>query len=104
MCACIIAYSVAVFAPTILATFGWDSIKANLLSAPLRVASGLSAICMGIASDRLKIRGPFCVGAFILGIIGNCCVGFLKEGGLRMGLYFMAIGVNGVQALIIAWW
>lgn len=96
MCVCIIVYFVVVFVFIIFVMFGWDSIKVNLLFVLLRVVFGLFVICMGIVFDRFKICGFFCVGVFILGIIGNCCVGFFKEGGFCMGLYFMVIGVNGV--------
>ena len=102
---CNTAGSVAVFAPTILATFGWDSIKANLLSAPIRVAAGITAVVIGISSDKLRLRGPFCCAGFLLSIFGNFCVMLFRNGHLRyMGLYFTAMGVMGVQPLVIGWW
>ncbi|RSM18517.1 hypothetical protein CDV31_002653 [Fusarium ambrosium] len=102
--ACVTAYSVAVFAPTILAAFGWDSIKANLLSSPIRITAGIASVSIGIFSDRLRRRGVFVVGGFTLSILGNILVMLLQKGNLRyMGLYFTAVGVMAVQPLIIGW-
>lgn len=56
---CVTAYSMSVFQPTILKTFGWSSLKSNLLSTPPRVASGIVSVCVGIWSDKVKRRGVF---------------------------------------------
>lgn len=101
---CNTGYSVAVFQPTILSTFGWDSIKANLLSAPMRVLAGIGLVSVGIITDKLQIRGPFMIAGFILSIIGDFCVAFLYKSGLRyMGLWFAGIGVMAIQPTIIGW-
>lgn len=101
---CVTGYSVAVFAPTILSTFGWDSIKANLLSAPIRVASAITSVSIGILSDKLKLRAPFCVGGFLMSVMGNLIVMLMRQGNARYaGMYFTAIGVMAIQPLVVAW-
>ncbi|KAI1206790.1 MFS transporter [Annulohypoxylon truncatum] len=100
---CTTAYSISVFQPTILLTFGWDDLKSNLLSAPPRVASGIISVTIGIWSDRIQLRGIFCLGGFLLSILGMFLIAYL-EGALRyMGIYFAAIGIYIVQPLSIAW-
>ncbi|SPO02522.1 related to nicotinamide mononucleotide permease [Cephalotrichum gorgonifer] len=101
---CVTAYSLSVFQPTILKTFGWSSLKSNLLSTPPRIASGIVSVCVGIWSDKVKRRGIFCVSGFTISIVGNLLVMLLTNGNLRyMGLYFASIGIYICQPLVIAW-
>ncbi|KAJ9157685.1 MFS transporter [Pleurostoma richardsiae] len=101
---CVTAYSLSVFQPTVLKTFGWSDLKSNLLSAPVRAASGVVSVIMGICSDKLKRRGIFCVCGFLVSIMGNLLVMLLTNGNLRyMGFYFAAIGIYICQPLVIAW-
>lgn len=100
---CTTAYAISVFQPTILATFGWSSIKSNLLSAPPRVASAIVSVLCGIWSDRVQRRGIFCLGGFGVSTAGLILVAVLK-GDLRyVGIYFAAIGIYICQPLAIAW-
>lgn len=102
--ACVNSYSISVFSPTILATFGWDNIKANLLSAPIRVAAGIAAVLVGISSDRLRLRGPFVVTGFTVAFVGNFLVMLVRNGSIRyFGLYLVGVGVMSVQPLVIGW-
>ncbi|KAH6897069.1 major facilitator superfamily domain-containing protein [Thelonectria olida] len=101
---CVTAYSISVFTPTILTTFGWDSLKSNLLTAPIRIASGIVSVIVGILSDKVKRRGPFCIGGYSFSILGLLLVMLLHNGNLRyMGLYFSAIGIYICQPLVVAW-
>lgn len=101
---CVTAYSLSVFTPTILATFGWSSLKSNLVSAPIRVASGIASVSVGFLSDKAKRRAPFCLFGYGLSIVGLLLVMLLHEGNLRyMGLYFAAIGIYICQPLVFAW-
>ncbi|KAF5012651.1 hypothetical protein FDECE_1282 [Fusarium decemcellulare] len=101
---CVTAYSISVFTPTILTTFGWGSLKSNLLTAPIRIASGIVSVLVGIASDKVKRRGPFCIFGYLFSIMGLLLVMLLKNGNLRyMGLYFSAIGIYICQPLVVAW-
>lgn len=102
---CVTAYSLSVFQPTILKTFGWSSLKSNLLTAPVRIVSGIVSVIVGICSDKVKRRGIFCVSGFSISIMGNLLVMLLTNGNLRyMGLYFAAVGIYICQPLVIAWW
>lgn len=102
---CVTAYSISVFTPTILKTFGWSSLKSNLLSAPIRIASGIVSVIIGFISDKMKRRGYFCLGGYLFSILGLFIVMLLKDGNIRyMGLYFAAIGIYICQPLVVAWW
>lgn len=102
---CVTAYSISIFTPTILTTFGWSSLKSNLLTAPIRIASGIVSVAIGYLSDKWKRRGPFCVGGYLFSIMGLLLSMLLRNGNLRyMGLYFAAIGIYICQPLVIAWW
>ncbi|KAK7750671.1 High-affinity nicotinic acid transporter [Diatrype stigma] len=100
---CTTAYAISVFQPTILATFGWSSIKSNLLSAPPRVASAIVSVLCGIWSDRVQRRGIFCLGGFGLSTAGLIIIAVLRDDLRYIGIYFAAIGIYICQPLAIAW-
>lgn len=101
---CITAYSISVFSPTILLTFGWSPIKSNLLTAPIRIASAIVSVSVGIISDRTKMRGPYCVGGFLISCCGLFMAMLVQNGNVRYaGLYLAAIGIYICQPLVIAW-
>ncbi|KAI5927905.1 major facilitator superfamily domain-containing protein [Camillea tinctor] len=101
---CTTAYSLSVFQPTILATFGWGSLKSNLLSAPPRVASALVSVAMGLWSDQVRRRGPFVLAGFTLSIVGLLLVVLLRGTAPRYaGVYCAAIGIYVCQPMAISW-
>ncbi|KAL2012355.1 hypothetical protein VTN00DRAFT_5073 [Thermoascus crustaceus] len=100
----ITGYSITVFQPTILSTFGWSDLKSNLLSAPVRIAAGIVSVLFGIWSDKAKRRGPFCLFGFALSITGKLFVMLFTNGSLRyMGIYVASIGTYICQPLVLAW-
>lgn len=101
---CVTAYSLSVFTPTILNTFGWSSLKSNLLSAPIRIASGIVSVTVGIISDRTRRRAPYALAGYLVSIMGLVITMTVHDGNIRyMGLYFAAIGIYICQPLVIAW-
>ncbi|KAJ9612042.1 hypothetical protein H2200_003637 [Cladophialophora chaetospira] len=101
---CVTAYSITVFQPTILSTFGWSSLKANLLSAPVRIASGIVSVALAHWSNKINRRGPFIVVGFLISILGDFFVMLSHNYRLRyMGLYLGAIGIYIAQPLVMAW-
>ncbi|KAH8886227.1 MFS general substrate transporter [Thozetella sp. PMI_491] len=101
---CVTAYSLSVFQPTILTTFGWSDLKSNLLTAPVRAISGVVSVCMGIFSDKVRRRGVFVLGGFLLSIVGLLMVMLSTDYQVRYaGLYLAAIGIYICQPLVIAW-
>ncbi|KAH6692276.1 MFS transporter [Plectosphaerella plurivora] len=101
---CVTAYSISVFTPTILRAFGWNSLKSNLLSTPIRIASAIISVAVGILSDKTHMRGVYCLFGFTMSIAGLLVTMLLKSGNLRyMGLYFAAMGIYVCQPLVIAW-
>jgi len=101
---CVTGYAIAVFQPTILATFGWDGIKGNLLTAPVRVAAGISSVVIGYWSDKAKRRGIFCVVGFSISIVGSGLVMGINNNAVRyFGLYVTAVGIYMCQPLVLVW-
>ncbi|KAF2452660.1 major facilitator superfamily domain-containing protein [Lineolata rhizophorae] len=101
---CVTAYSITIFQPTILSGFGWDSLKSNLLTAPVRIVSGIVSVAMAFWSDKVKRRGIFCLSGYTISIMGSLIVMLHPNNNVRyMGLYFAAIGIYIVQPLCIAW-
>lgn len=101
---CVTGYAIAVFQPTILATFGWNGVKGNLLTAPVRVAAAIFSVAAGILSDKLKRRGIICVTGFSISISGSLLVMLVEKYQVRyLGLYLAAIGIYICQPLVLAW-
>ena len=104
LCVCVAAYAISVFQPTILSAFGWSDLKSNLLSAPVRIASGIFSVSFGIWSDRVRRRGPFVIFGFLVAVVGNLMVMLLKKSGTKyLGIYIAAIGTYICQPLVLAW-
>ncbi|EGY18584.1 uncharacterized protein VDAG_09110 [Verticillium dahliae VdLs.17] len=103
-CLFLLATCISVFTPTILRTFGWGPLKSNLLSTPVRVASGVVSVLVGVVSDRTRRRGVYCLGGFATSIVGLLVVMVPTDGGVRYaGLYLAAVGIYVCQPLVIAW-
>lgn len=101
---CTSAYSITVFQPSILSTFGWSSMKANLLTSPVRIASGIVSVSVATLSNRLNRRGIFVAIGFCVAILGLLFTMLHHDYRVRyMGLYFGAIGIYIAQPLVIAW-
>lgn len=102
---CVTAYSLSVFQPAVLTTFGWSSLKSNLLTAPVRAVSGIISVLVALWSDRIQRRGVFCIAGFLISIMGLLLVMLLRDGNLRyMGFYFASFGIYICQPLVIGWW
>ncbi|CAK7234957.1 hypothetical protein SBRCBS47491_009126 [Sporothrix bragantina] len=101
---CVTAYSLSVFQPVVLTSFGWSSLKSNLLTAPVRAVSGIISVCTGFWSDKIKKRGIFCLVGYLISIMGLLFVMLFHNGNLRyMGFYFASIGIYICQPLVIGW-
>lgn len=104
MCVCTTSYSITVFQPTILKTFGWSSLKSNLLSAPVRIVSGIVSVSVAHYSNHVNRRAPFIVLGFSISILGLFFTMLSHDYKLRYaGLYLGAIGIYIAQPLVIAW-
>ncbi|KEP54687.1 high-affinity nicotinic acid transporter [Rhizoctonia solani 123E] len=63
-------YSLALFLPTIISNMGYTAERSQLLSVPPYVLACILTVTAGITADRLKTRGRFMVGCFLLAIVG----------------------------------
>ncbi|KAH7338958.1 major facilitator superfamily domain-containing protein [Rhizoctonia solani] len=63
-------YSLALFLPTIISNMGYTAEKSQLLSVPPYVLACILTVTAGITADRLRTRGRFMVGCFLLAIVG----------------------------------
>lgn len=68
-CCTALSSSLAVFLPTILRSFAWDRDKANYMTVPVFLTGAVVAILNGVASDRMKIRYPFCAIPILISIV-----------------------------------
>ncbi|CAK7235029.1 hypothetical protein SCUCBS95973_009132 [Sporothrix curviconia] len=101
---CVTAYSLSVFQPAVLTSFGWSSLKSNLLTAPVRAVSGIISVLVALWSDKVRRRGVFCLAGFLISIMGMLFVMLFTNGNLRyMGFYFASFGIYICQPLVIGW-
>jgi len=62
--------AIAIFTPTIVYELGFSAANAQLLSAPPFVCGSILALCVGMLSDRVNMRGPIIVAGAVISLIG----------------------------------
>lgn len=100
----ITAYSIALFAPTIVRQLGYTATHAQLLTVPIFVCGCVSTIVMGILSDKLHLRGPFIVGCSLISLMGYIIL--YNQQSPRVGYagaIIAAIGVYPTVPVSLAW-
>ncbi|KAF8713763.1 Major Facilitator Superfamily, partial [Rhizoctonia solani] len=60
----------ALFLPTIISNMGYTAERSQLLSVPPYVLACILTVTAGIAADRMRTRGRFMIGCFLLSITG----------------------------------
>lgn len=84
----------AVFLPTIIGTLGFESVKANLMTAPVYLSAYGSLLVTAWLLDRFHKRGiPIITGGLISGT-GFILLGILKNAHARYGMCFLAVAVS----------
>ncbi|KAF8134535.1 major facilitator superfamily domain-containing protein [Boletus edulis] len=97
-------YAIALFTPTIIDELGFSAANAQLLSVPPFVVGCVSTILVGVASDKLKIRGPFVIGGAFVSLIGYIILYTqTSPGASYVGIIFAVAGVYPTIAVTITW-
>ncbi|KAB2568687.1 putative transporter [Lasiodiplodia theobromae] len=94
----------SVFLPTIVATLGYESVQANLMTAPAYASAYICLLLTAHLSDRTRLRGaPVAVGGFIAGT-GYVLLGLLHEHRARYASAFLAVvGTYMAYPIVLAW-
>lgn len=88
----------SVFLPTIVATLGYESVKANLMTAPAYASAYVCLLLTAHLSDRTRLRGaPIAVGGLIAGT-GYVLLGLLHEHRARYASAFLAVVVSSLAS------
>ena len=87
----------AVFLPTIVATLGYHSVTANLMTAPVYATAYCLLLITAWLSDKARMRGlPIMIGGTISGV-GYILLGTLKNETARYITCFLAISVSDLK-------
>ncbi|TFK73730.1 MFS general substrate transporter [Pluteus cervinus] len=100
-------YSFSLFLPTIITALGFSANIAQLMTIPPYALGCLVTILVGIASDRVKVRGPFVMICSLLGIIGYVMLYATSPkhhpGVGYAGTMLAAMGVFPTVPIMLAW-
>lgn len=90
----------AVFLPSIVATLGYHSVQANLMTAPVYATAYVCLLCTAWLSDRFRMRGlPIAIGGALSGV-SYIVLGNLRAETARYAVCFMAIAI---RSFLWAW-
>ncbi|KXH25408.1 major facilitator superfamily transporter [Colletotrichum nymphaeae SA-01] len=86
-------YTIATFTPIIVATFGYDNVKAQLMTAPPYCVAFVMVFVVGWASDRVKSCSGLLVGCSVVAAIGDLLLAVLPHtaASARYGATFLIL-------------
>ena len=92
------------FLPVIVRLNGYSSTQVQLMTMPVYIAAGVSAIALGYLSDRFRVRGVFLAGAFAVTAAGWLILLISKNKNLSYASTFL-IGIGSTPTVILemAW-
>ncbi|KAH8701746.1 retrograde regulation protein 2 [Talaromyces proteolyticus] len=96
--------SIGVFMPTIVKSFGFSPVRAQLFTAIPYACGFVSMIGIGILSDRYQNKGFFILGSFtscVLGLVILLSTTTMQAG--MAGVCFLVLGAYPAVILVIAW-
>lgn len=95
------------YGPTIIKSLGFDTTKANLLNSVSSYIVVVLSFLISLASDRTRLRGPWCIVAFIWSIVFSAAllgIGVNADRWLRFTMFTLLAGGNALaQGLNDAW-
>ncbi|KAH8591756.1 major facilitator superfamily domain-containing protein [Bisporella sp. PMI_857] len=94
----------AVFLPSIVQTLGYESVTANLMTAPVYGTAYATLLVTAWVSDHFHVRGiPIMIGGLLSGI-GYILLGTLKDEKMRYGACVLAVtGTYMAFPIVLAW-
>ena len=97
-------YTLSLFLPTIIKELGYTAAQAQLLTVPPYAVATVLTITVAIASEKLKIRAPFIMGASSLAAIGYIILLSSKKPGVGyFGTILAAAGIYPATAIVLSW-
>ena len=97
-------YTLSLFLPTIIKELGYTAAQAQLLTVPPYAVATVLTITVAIASEKLKIRAPFIMGASSLAAIGYIILLSSKKPGIGyFGTILAAAGIYPATAIVLSW-
>ncbi|KAF3402848.1 High-affinity nicotinic acid transporter [Talaromyces pinophilus] len=92
------------FLPLIIKSFGYGSLKAQLLTVPVFICAGLSTLVIGFISDKMKRRGILLILGFATAAVGWIILIISKSTGLSYAATFLVgAGTYPTVVLIQSW-
>jgi MFS family permease len=92
------------FLPLIIKSFGYGSLKAQLLTVPVFICAGLSTLVIGFISDKMKRRGILLILGFATAAVGWIILIISKSTGLSYaGTFLVGAGTYPTVVLIQSW-
>ena len=97
-------YTLSLFLPTIIKELGYTAAQAQLLTVPPYAVATVLTLTVAIASEKLKIRAPFIMGASSLAAIGYIILlSSTKPGVGYFGTILAAAGIYPATAIVLSW-
>ena len=97
-------YTLSLFLPTIIKELGYTAAQAQLLTVPPYAVATVLTLTVAIASEKLKIRAPFIMGASSLAAIGYIILLSSKKPGVGyFGTILAAAGIYPATAIVLSW-
>ena len=97
-------YTLSLFLPTIIKELGYTAAQAQLLTVPPYAVATVLTITVAIASEKLKIRAPFIMGASSLAAVGYIILLSSKKPGVGyFGTILAAAGIYPATAIVLSW-
>jgi cyanate permease len=97
-------YCISLFLPTIVKDLGYANNMAQLMTVPPYVVACVACISVGLAGDKTKQRGIYCIACLVLAIIGSAMLlASTNNGGKYAGTFFLASGIYPNVPAYVAW-
>ena len=97
-------YTLSLFLPTIIKELGYTAAQAQLLTVPPYAVATVLTLTVAIASEKLKIRAPFIMGASSLAAVGYIILlSSTKPGVGYFGTILAAAGIYPATAIVLSW-
>ena len=99
-------YSTSFFIPTILKQLGWTSIRAQVMTIPIYMATMVIVLIVAYFSDRLQHRYSFTMLGILIGTVGYVILLAQESVSVNIryfAVYMITIGGYISQPLILGW-
>jgi MFS family permease len=103
-CLSLPVYSVSLFMPTIVKSLHYKDTTAQLMTTPPYIVACAVCITGGFLADKTRMRGPFMIAFFCVGMIGFLILILASEAKTKyIGCFFVASGIYPSVPQGIAW-